>query len=335
VALAAGPARQAVDILTQEGRLYSLKTQSAKSAVIESPSFSPRGNSTAILPAAAVSQDGHTLVWTEAKASGRAYIYDVVSGKTPRSVSLPGEAVAPAQSFAGGVLAPLGNGSVALVPLEGAASVSPFTPPLSPGELPRWTRPAVLASSFVVSDGRDMIYAVVRKDQPQAHLAAAGEKRTSGPIVSPLVAAGGTALGIVRLENADALAAFDGQGAAALEPIALEGRVEAGPYAIGGLVVVATEPGGLVCAEASGKIRWQRPLEGGPLAGPPLATASGELLVLYQSGAVCRLDATSGQSIARVTMDEPLGGAACIVGEQVFAATSGGAVLCFPLPARP
>ena len=142
-------------------------------------------------------------------------------------------------------------------------------------------------------------------------------------------------MGVMRLENADALAGFDAQGAAAFEPVALEGRVESGPHVIGGLVFVAAEPDGLVCAESSGKIRWRQPLEDGPLAGPPLATTSGDVIVLSQSGTISRLDPTTGKTIARQVIGEPLGGAACILGEQVFAAGSDGTVHRFPVPARP
>jgi outer membrane protein assembly factor BamB len=335
VALASSQPRQAVVVLTQDGRVYSLKGDNAQAGIIEEPSYSPRGNSTAILPTAVASADGQSLVWTESKASGRVFTYDASSGRAPQSVSLPGEALAPAQPFANGFLTPLKDGSVALVPPGGGAPVSPFLPPLTPGELPRWKRPAVLGSSFVISDGRGTVYAVSKKDQPQAHLATVGETRTPGPIVSPLVVAGGAAIGVLRLESADALAGFDAQGAAAFEPVALQGRVEAGPFAIGGLVFVAAEPDGLVCAEASGKIRWRQPLDDSPLAGPPHATSAGDLVVLHQSGIVSRLDAATGKSIAQHDVGEPLGAAACILGEEAFAAGSDGTIHRFPLPARP
>jgi len=336
VALAASESRQAVDALTQGGRLYALKSDSFQSGHAERPTFASAGGNRSIFSRAISSADGQSLVWTETKQGGRAFLYDLASGKSPTAVSLPAPAAAPAQRSGAGLLAPLANGSVSLVSPAGGAAVSPFLPPLAPGELPRWTQPAIFAggNSFVISDGRGMVYAVGKKEQPQPHLAALAESRQSGPVISPLVVSGAAAIGIMRLDSGDAVAGFDAQGAAAFEPVTLQGRVQAGPFAVGGLVFVAAEPDGLVCVEASGKVRWRQLLVHGPVAGPLLATPGADLLLIYQSGIVARLDATTGQEVARHDVGQPLGGAGCLLGEHLFVAGSDGTVHRISLPAR-
>ena len=127
---------------------------------------------------------------------------------------------------------------------------------------------------------------------------------------------------------------FDARAATVFEPVPLEGRVQAGPFAVGGLVFVAAEPDGIVCFSSDGHIRWQQPPERGTLAGPPLACDGGDLLVAYQSGLVCRLDPATGNILAQHDVGEPLLGPVCIAGSQVFSAGSDGVLHRFALPAR-
>ena len=124
------------------------------------------------------SSDGQTLVWTEAPPSKRVQWYDVAAGSKPVAISLPASAVAPAAPLGQGVVAPLNDGSVALVPRDATGGhLARFLPPLAPDSLPRWTKPAALAdnNSFVIGDGRGVVYAVTQKDKPAPALAKVGE----------------------------------------------------------------------------------------------------------------------------------------------------------------
>jgi outer membrane protein assembly factor BamB len=337
VALAARPGDQAAVGLTAEGRLYRLGNEQFTARMTEKPEFSPGKSGTAIFDDASISADGQLLVWTESRVWGQVYVQDLKSGAKPTSISLPAEAAAPAVSLAGGVVAPLANGTVVWLARDAAAKVAPFMPQLVPDALPLWTKPAVLGDdkTFLISDGRSAVYAVTRKEAPQPQLARVGESQSSGPVSSPLVRAGSIVFGVIRQERSDALAGFDARGAAAFEPIALEGRVEAGPYAVGGLAIAAAEPDGLVCVAGDGTIRWKLPAERGPLAGPPLALADGDLLVAYQSGLVCLLDAASGKELAQHDVGEPLAGPVCVVGPHALLAGSDGVVHRISIPPRP
>ncbi len=338
-ALAPSPARQTIDALTADGRLYSLGNEQFAAKLVQRPSFPAGAASRPIHADTSLSADGQTLVWTESSAVGSVYLHDLKSGGKPLSISLPAQAAASAAAFGGGAIAPLTNGSVMfLSPNSAEPTATPFLPPLVPDALPLWTRPVVFAdnANFLISDGRGSVYAVSNRDRPQPHLAAVEPARTSGPIHSPLVLVGSTAIGVVRQERSDAIAGFDSRAAAAFEPVSLAGRVTAGPFAVGGLVIVAAEPDGLVCLASDGKIRWQEATSiHGPIAGPPLATSEGDLLVAFQSGIVCRLDPATGKELSRHDIGEPLLGPLCLLGANVYLSGSDGVVHRTSLPPRP
>jgi outer membrane protein assembly factor BamB len=323
--------------LTAQGRLYALGQNQLSAQQAEKAEFSPGKNGAVIFDDVSISGDGQTLIWTESRAWGQVYVSDLKPGSTPAKISLPAEAAAPAVSLGGGIIVPLSNGTVVWLAREGGAKAAPFMPPLVPDALPLWTKPTVLADdrTFLISDGRSIVYAVTKKDAPQLQLALVGQSSTSGPIASPLVQTGSTGFGVIRQERSDAVGGFDARGAAAFEPIPLQGRVEAGPFAVGGLALVAAEPDGLVCIASDGKIRWQLPPDRGPIAGPPAALPEGDLLIAFQSGIVCRLDASSGKELAQHDVGEPLAGPVCLVGQQVLLAGSDGVVHRISIPPRP
>jgi outer membrane protein assembly factor BamB len=341
VALEVSDSRKAVDALTASGRLFTLAGQQLAGGVVDAASFTPPpGSAPAILPAATHSSDGNTLVWTEARAGGRIYEYNVAVGGSPSATDLPpsAAAAAPAQAWSGRYLTPLTSGGLALLDAKsGMQSVQPFLPPVAPESIPRWTQPAILSdgASCLISDGRRSLYRVALQSQPQPHLVQVTEVPTEPPVVSPLVGAGSTVYGWRRGEAADTILAIDPQALPAITEIPLQGHVQAGPFAVGGLAIVASEPEGLLCLEAGGKVRWQKPLAKGPLAGSPLALADGDLLVVYQAGSVCRVSADTGDELAETNLAQPLGAAVRVLGQQVFLSGSDGVVHRTALPSRP
>jgi outer membrane protein assembly factor BamB len=341
-ALAANAERNRVEAVTKDGRLFSVMGGEERAIKILEPTFaSPQNAGESSSFDATRAAEGNTLVWTEAQG-GRIFTFQPGSGETPVTTPLgaaSNRAVAPAQMLGGRLVVPLSDGGVALLEkASGKQAALPFVPPLVPGELPRWTAPAIRADSsgFVISDGRGVVYAVNLKTDPQPQLVAGGEAKTNAPVVSPLVMAGGVAFGLMRSETGDALAGFDAQTAAARLPAPLQGRAMAGPFAVGGLVIIASELDGIVCFDAEPKLRWQlSPSPHGPLAGPPLATDDGDLVLIYQSGVVARVDAATGKELATTEVGQPLGSAACLLGSELFLSGSDGVIHRVSLPARP
>jgi outer membrane protein assembly factor BamB len=338
-ALAATEASPAVTGLTAEGRLYSFTNEQFQTGNVQVPLFSPPADvkNPAVLGEPSISADGQTLTWTESQVAGRIWQQNLAASDQPLEFTPATKMSAPAIAAFGGVIAPLASGSVTLLSPPGGSAVAPFLPPLVPNALPQWVRPVALAdgSTFVIADGGGTVYAVAKRDQPRLHLAAAGESKTSGPIVSPLVLAGSTVLGIVRQESTDAIAGFDSRAKAAFEPVPLEGRVIAGPFVVGGIAFISAEPDGLVCISSDGRVRWQRPTEQGFLAGPPVGLPDGDLLMALQTGVVARVDAATGKELSRHDVGEPLAGPVCIWKSQAYLSGSDGVVHRVSIPPRP
>jgi len=59
------------------------------------------------------------------------------------------------------------------------------------------------------------------------------------------------------------------------------------------------------------------------------------LLVAYQSGVVCRLDAASGKEVSRHNVGEPLSGPTLVWKSLVYLAGSDGVVHRISVPPRP
>ena len=338
-AIAPSSARKTADVVTLQGRVFSLSGEQLAGGIVDQAAFPlPQGSLGSILPEVAQSVDGNTLAWTESQAGGRVIAYDLSAG-TPPLIAPPADAADRAAMggvlWNASVLVPHTSGKVELLSMAtGKPAALPFLPALSPDALPQWSRPAVLpdGSGFVISDGRQTIYRVAPKDQPQLHLAIAAEQSVEQPIRGSLAALGDTVYGLVHNESAVTLVAFDPQSLAQLAKWSLSGQPQFGPVVVGGRTYVATETDGLLCLGEGAKLLWQRPQAHGPLAGPPVAGAAGELLLLYQSGKLARIAADSGDELAVGEIGEPPGRAAALVGQQVLVSTSDGALVLVPLP---
>ena len=319
-----------------QGRVFSISSEQLKAGIVDTPAHPlPQGSSGSIWPELSLSGDGQTVAWTETRPAGRAFVYDLASGAAPQTAALPGVAATAGLLWGRNVLVPLESGEVSLLdPASGRPAALPFQPQLNPDAVAAWTRPALLAdgSTAVIGDGRGKMYRVSQKPQPKPHLAASAEQAVSVEIRGALATAGDTVYGLTRTDSGNKVVAIDAQtlelGAhwdladQPLFPIA----------SVDGLALVATEADGLLCLEAGQKLRWKVALAHGPLAGPPLSAGAGELILLYQDGTLSRIKSDTGEETAQVNLGEPLGRAACRVGQQVFVSTSDGGIELVRLP---
>ncbi|MEX2174778.1 MAG: PQQ-binding-like beta-propeller repeat protein [Pirellulaceae bacterium] len=338
-ALLHAPRRKAVDAVTQQGRVFPISHAGPTPTVVETPAFPlPQGSLGGIWPQIVTSPDGASVAWTETQTAGRVFTYRPGAGDEPAAASLPEEASAaagPAVFWGANLLVPARNGQVELLePTTGKQVALPFMPPLSPTQLPEWTSPAVLpdGSGFVIGDGRHTLYRVGLKPQPQPHLAAVAERVTETSLHGNLVALEDTLYGIGSSDAGDVVVALDPFQLTPLAQWPLQGKAQFGPVAVQGAVFVGSETDGLLCFEAGQKLRWQRPLEQGPLAGPPVKAGDGEYLLLFQSGFVVRIAGATGDALASTDLGLPLGPAAHVVDSQLYVSTSDGSLLVTPLP---
>jgi hypothetical protein len=338
-ALLAAPGRKAVDAVTMQGRVFTIRAPSLGGAILDAPAFPlPQDSSGAIFPQLALGADGSLALWTESSPGRRAFAYDVAAGSAPVtliSAEIADQTATAAAIWGTSAVAPHTSGRVELLSLATGKPVAlPFLPAISPSESPAWTRPAVLAdgSGFVIGDGREFLYRIGLKEQPRANLAAVKEQPFDQPLTGGLVTAGDTIYGLVKGPTGDTVVAIDPQTLTQTAKWPLSGRALFGPETAAGRVFAASEADGLFCFDAGQKVLWQKPLTHGLLAGPPVAGPPGVLLLLYQDGTLARVSADTGDELAAKPVGEPLGRAAGVVGQQVLVSTSDGAVIVTELP---
>jgi outer membrane protein assembly factor BamB/TolA-binding protein len=329
--------RKAVDAVSTEGRVFSLNVASLPTAVVDAAAF-PLSQDSAGSIWPEIDDHSSTAAWSETQAGGQLFAYNTASGSAPAGVKVPDEAAAATGAIVWGknLVVPVASGKVELLdPATGKRAALPFQPPLSPDLLPPWTRPTLTpdGSGVIIGDGRSSLFRLTVKDQPQPHLAVAAEQSAAVELHGSLTLAGDTIYALSRSDAGEAVVAIDPQSLEINQRRwPLVGRPLFQLHSVGGFVFAATEADGLLCLEGGSKLRWQRPLTHGPLSGPPVAGPQGELLLLHLGGMLSRVSAETGEETAAVDLGEPLGGVACVVGEQVFVGTSDGGVIVVPLP---
>jgi outer membrane protein assembly factor BamB len=324
--------------------LYSVPADAFTAAHRDKATFPTKAGPAGVLPGPAISADGDALCWTEARAGGRIMTFVASTASPPASTPLPGagaQAAASAQLLAGKLLVPLKSGSVALLEGEtGRPASTPFVPSLMPGSLPDWSRPALAPNGkgFWIADGRRSLYSVLLKTEAPASLSLEREIALPGALVSPIVFAGNTAYGLVRSDEGAVLMSFEVDKASPPEKVPLASPVRAGPFAVGGVVLVDAQPAGLICLDGSKTFRWTvapGDSASSPLAGQPLLCPGGDILVIDQTGQIQRLDANTGKQVAAANINQPVTGSACILGQSLIVAGSDGVLHRIALPQRP
>src|SRR4029079_4613944 len=118
-------------------------------------------------------------------------------------------------------------------------------------------------------------------DQRQPHLAEVKQGDVGPhPIESPLVVLGDTALAVAGGTH---LLRFKVPTMETVGETNLPAPLEAGPYRIGDALLLTTADDKLGAFSAVGEVKWQIPIQHGPLAGPPLVLPDG-IVLAYRKG---------------------------------------------------
>jgi outer membrane protein assembly factor BamB len=336
--LAVASRSEACFLLSGDGRLYAVDRAAlagSTSFVVSSASATPAGGGLTLKPHVAASDDGRWWVATS-EDGGQVLRYEL--GRPSRVSVLPMSpaASAPAVLWGEALAAGASDGTVVRRPWEATTSeLAVFLPPLVVDRVPRWGQPAVLPGQALLAAVSDAGELYVLRERAQTRgLELVAQRSLGGPIVGPWAASGAAAIGVVRRPAHDVLVGLDAQGHSAFPEIPLRGRVMWGPYAATDTVLVASELDGLVCVEASGKVRWQQPLRYGPLVGPVLRCEDGDWIGLAAAGMVVRWESQHGREQARQDVGEPLAGPAAWWGDELVVAASDGTLHVLP-PPRP
>ncbi len=239
--------------------------------------------------------------------SNRLLLYNPTQPTPAKWLQLEGPLASAVTPIGPGFVVPLKLGQVFyLNSTDGARLATPFQPRLEPQSTLDY-KPAVAVGAdgrrFVITDGRQKVYLVGLADQPQSHLAEVKQGDVGPhPIESPLVVLGDAAFAVAGGTH---LLHFKIPTMETVGETNLPAPLEAGPYRLGDSLLLSTADDKLIALSATGEVKWQVPIQHGPLAGPPLALSDG-IVLAYRKGIIERRSPTDGKPLATLNVEQPL-----------------------------
>jgi outer membrane protein assembly factor BamB len=225
--------------------------------------------------------------------------------KPLKLVELPtGEYVmsgAPA-TFDGKVLIASESGLVQLVDPSSDGLPARFSPEVEPNSKVDWRKPAVVdATTFAIAEEAGKLYTVQKQGDT---LRIANRATVTGKFTRPLAAAGGRVLGVVADGRQHKLISFQLPSLETRTELGVQGAVEFGPFAIDqNHVVIGTDFGRLICADADAKEVWSAPIGETFVSGA--AADGGKLVVTLVDGRILWLNTADGTQLGEANINEP------------------------------
>jgi hypothetical protein len=265
--------------------------------------------------------------------SDRLLLYSPTQPTATKWLQLEGALASAVTSLGQGFVAPLKLGQVFyLNSADGARIATPFQPRLEPQTTLEY-KPAVAVGNdgrqFVITDGRQKVYLVALVDKPQPHLEEVKQGDVGPhPIESPLVVLGDSALAVAGGTH---LLRFKIPTMETAGETNLPAPLEAGPYRMGDSLLLVTADDKLVALSAAGEVKWQAPIQQGPLAGPPLVLPDG-ILLAYRKGIIERRSTTDGKPLATLNVEQPLATGPIAFMQHLVATAADGTLLVVDKP---
>jgi hypothetical protein len=215
-------------------------------------------------------------------------------------------------------------GQICLVDVaSGQSQAAAFQPRLVPGEQLAWRKPAIVPGKFeaIISDGGTHLYRLGLDETPSAHLTALAEATVAQPVVSDVAIAGDLAF---IADDADYLTALNVSDLKAAKGWRLGGHFAWGPRRVGDLVLVATDRE-LLAIGKQPDIVWRVPLDAGVPVGVPLGSGD-DILLATANGIIERLDRKTGNSRAKIDLEQPLAAGPIVCGKNLAVVGQDGTV---------
>lgn len=242
-------------------------------------------------------------------------------------------AAAPVACGAGWLL-PAVTGPIHYIQADGRPAMHPYQPALEPSARFRWSLPQIVAESppqFVVAEmKRRKLYRIALRQQPEAHLDAAGELTLSGEPLSSPILCGESLFIVVRGATSDLLASYHWPDLKPQGEKVLAGRLSSGPWLVGTTLLLATD-GSLLACDSAGKERWKIDWKEGAIAGLPTASDQ-DFILATEGGLILQLAGDSGKVVARQSLREGLSGGATMHDGRILVGTRHGVVIELPWP---
>jgi outer membrane protein assembly factor BamB len=337
VAPAASPvvdsATQTLAAADVNGSIYRFDEPAMRSRVQDQP-LAARSAPPAPTLTAGVDLGSGRAAFAAPGVSDHVLLYSAADGQSAaRWVKLPSVVACPLSRFGDGVVVPLEIGQVFFLdPANGERLAAPFQPRLQPRTKLRYQSAGQVDAGgrqFVISDGNEKIYLVALVEQPQPQLAAVAEASVGPyPIASPITVIENVANAVTEGGH---LARF---GLPDLKPAGetdLPAGAVWGPFRVGNLLLLATADDRLLAVRADGNIAWNVALEGGDLAGPPLA-ADQDVLVAFRNGRLERHGLSDGSELAVLDVEHPLAAGPVRFGDRIVLTAHDGTLLIVDQP---
>ncbi|HVT29503.1 MAG TPA: PQQ-binding-like beta-propeller repeat protein [Lacipirellulaceae bacterium] len=268
-----------------------------------------------------------------AAGSNRLLLYNRANATGAKWLQLPSPLACPITPLGQGFVAPLKIGQVFyLSSADGARLATPFQPQLDPQVALEYKPAAAVGNDgrqFVVTDGRQKIYLVALVDQPSPRLeqvkqADAGPHPIESPIVvlgnAAVAVAGGTHLIRFQLPSLETIGETD-----------LSTPVEEGPFRAAGGLLVTTADDKLIDLSAEGNVKWQEPIQNGPLAGPPLVLPD-SIVLAYRKGVIERRSLADGKIVGTANLQQPVATGPVAFMQHLVLAGPDGTLLVVDMP---
>ncbi len=306
-------AAQQIQVVSGNAALYSIDTQTIRVGHTDRPVFALRDPRLPPLQQA-LPVSSSEYVYLGSAMRDQVVVFAPEQSQQPlRLVSLILDGDTPAAlpaAFQGGLLVPTRGGRVELLDVEmGRPAAEPFQPSLSAGADVKWQSPAITpdGEQAVLIDGKGTLYRLNLKTEPQPHLAAVLQEASSAEPIAPPVVVGSTVYLATRGVGSDRILSIGVDDFQPTGEWGLSGRCVWGPYAVGDLVLIATDGEELIALQSQqAEPRWKIPLPFGPLIGEPLVLGSDPVLASLR-GTIWQLNRETGEEVARAEVDEPIG----------------------------
>lgn len=330
VALLASPGAGKYDAVTTGGAEFAIDVNQAQ---LNQAEASPEGSKPSVLYDNPRTLASGMIVMNNLSTPSRIAFYTPSASGDRLKIATAnfgnGVPTAPPAVVGDNVAFGLDNGQLVLInPTNGSQVATPFQPPVEPGAKYKWNQPVYLESSktLFAADGRRKLYRLAVGPA----LRMLSEIDVEGTVVGPLGVVGNQVAAVVSNQTEESLMLFDGTSLEKAGRGALDGRWQAGPFALSADTVLVQTERKLQAFGPGGEKRWEIDFPHVRLAQAPLVNETG-IAIAATNGQAWLVDPQNGNVLSSLDVAQPLSAAPLAIKGGMLLGTDEGTVLLMPL----
>lgn len=239
------------------------------------------------------------------------------------------------------LIIPSASGQVARIDPKNARMVgTPFQPPVKPGSITPWFEPTMIgdnvfaiASGEPADGGSSMVYLL--SGENRRSLKELGSLASEIPFRSRLVNDGSSIFGVIGNDGNDSLASFTATAPlTAQSKVDLDGALVGGPWMTDSGILVHMDNDSLVCFGTDLAEKWKIKIPNDAFACEPKIVGA-QLMLAFRSGVIDLVDPTSGKSVNRFELGQPILHDPLTKGQKMYFSGMDGTVHVFDLSQSP